>query len=113
MSWRITNGAAQRVFSPPPSFVADGQRIRAPRQIVDQQLATCLDLTVLFCACLEFAGLRPLVVLTDRHAFAGVWLGEPDFGASRVDDAAGLRTRLQLDDLLLFETTRAAVTPRA
>ncbi len=96
-----------RYINPPPSFVGHGQRIRSPHQVVEERLGTCLDLTVLFAACLEFVGLRPLIVLQQAHAFAGLWLSEGDFGTSTVDDAPGLRTRLKLDDLLLFETTSA------
>ena len=96
-----------RYINPPPSFVGNGQRIRSPHQVVEERLGTCLDLAVLFAACLEFVGLRPLIVLQQAHAFAGLWLSEGDFGTSTVDDAPGLRTRLKLDDLLLFETTSA------
>ncbi len=96
-----------RYINPPPSFVAGGQRIRGARQIAEERLGTCLDLTVLFCAVLEAAGLRPLIVLQRGHAFAGLWLSKGDFGTSTVDDAPGLRTRLRLDDLKLFETTGA------
>ncbi len=94
-----------RYVNPPPSFVGGGQRIRAARQIGEERLATCLDLAVLFCSCMEATGLRPLIVLQREHAFAGVWLSRGDFGTSTVDDAPGLRTRLKLDDLKLFETT--------
>ena len=97
-----------RYVNPPASFVEGGQRIRTARQIAEERLATCLDLTVLFCSALEAAGLRPLIVLQQGHAFAGLWLSKGDFGTSTVDDAPGLRTRLQLDDLKLFETTGAA-----
>ena len=96
-----------RYIVPPPSFVGGGQRIRSPGQIVEDRLATCLDLAALLAACLEFVGLRPILVLQRDHAFAGVWLAKGDFGTSTVDDAPGLRTRLKLDDLLLFETTGA------
>jgi very-short-patch-repair endonuclease len=103
--WNAVCGMDLRYINPPPSFVAGGQRIRTARQIAEERLATCLDLAVLFCSCLEAAGLRPLIVLQRVHAFAGVWLSKGDFGTSTVDDAPGLRTRLKLDDLKLFETT--------
>lgn len=96
-----------RYVSPPPSFVAGGQRIRSPGQVVEERLATCLDTAVLFASCLEFIGLHPLVVMQREHAFAGLWLSKGDFGGSTVDDVPGLRTRLKLDDLVLFETTLA------
>jgi hypothetical protein len=101
-----------RYINPPPSFVAGGQRIRSPERIVEERLGTCLDLAVLFAACLEYVGLRPLIVLQREHAFAGLWLSKGDFGTSTVDDAPGLRTRRKLDDLLLFETTLATTTPK-
>ena len=106
--WNAVCRMDVRYINPPASFVDGGQRIRTARQITEERLATCLDLTVLFCSCLEAAGLRPLIVLQHGHAFAGFWLSKGDFGTSTVDDAPGLRTRLQLDDLKLFETTGAA-----
>lgn len=109
--WNAVCGMDLRYINPPPSFVGGGQRIRTARQIGEERLATCLDLAVLFCSCLEATGLRPLIVLQREHAFAGVWLSKGDFGTSTVDDAPGLRTRLKLDDLKLFETT-GATSPR-
>ncbi len=103
--WNAVCRMDLRYINPPPSFIGGGQRIRTARQIGEERLATCLDLAVLFCSCLEAAGLRPLIVLQREHAFAGVWLSKGDFGTSTVDDAPGLRTRLKLDDLKLFETT--------
>ncbi|WP_338332686.1 DUF4011 domain-containing protein [Acetobacter sp. LMG 32666] len=92
-------------INPPASFVENGQRIRLPTQVVEERLATCLDTTVLFAACLEAIGLRPLIVLTRGHAFAGLWLAQQDAGASVVQDLPGIRNRLKLDDLRVFETT--------
>ncbi len=109
--WNAICGMDLRYINPPPSFVDGGQRIRTAGQIGTERLATCLDLAVLFCSCLEATGLRPLIVLQREHAFAGVWLSKGDFGTSTVDDAPGLRTRLKLDDLKLFETT-ATTHPR-
>ena len=96
-----------RYVNPPPSFVVGGQRIRSPRQVVEERLATCLDTAVLFASCLEFVGLHAIIVLQSEHAFAGLWLSKGDFGGSTVDDVPGLRTRLKLDDLVLIETTLA------
>jgi very-short-patch-repair endonuclease len=103
--WRAVRSLDIRYVNPPPSFERTGQRIRPPRQILEERLATCLDLAVLFAGCLEAIGLRPVIVLVREHAFAGFWLTRHDFGSSVADDAPGLRTRLALHDLLLFETT--------
>jgi very-short-patch-repair endonuclease len=109
--WSAVCSLDIRYVNPPPSFEQQGQRIRPPRQILEERLGTCLDLSVLFAACLEHVGLRPLIVLTEGHAFAGFWLSKHDFGASVADDAPSLRTRLALNDILLFETTICCHSP--
>ncbi|WP_240759723.1 hypothetical protein [Lichenicoccus roseus] len=60
---------------------------------------------MLFAACLEAIGLRPVIVLTKGHAFTGVWLSSFDAGRSMLQDLPGLRNRLTLGDLRVFETT--------
>ena len=94
-------------INPPASFVEHGQRIRLPSQVVEERLATCLDTTVLFAACLEAIGLRPLIVLTKGHAFVGFWLSMVDAGTSVLQDLPGIRNRLKLHDLKVFETVMA------
>jgi len=101
--WRAVGSLDIRYVNPAPSFEQVGQKIRPPSQILSEKLATCLDLTVLFAAAIEAVGLRPVIVLVRDHAFAGFWLTRHDFGSSV--DAPGLRTRLALHDVLLFETT--------
>ena len=101
-----------RYVSAPASFVGDGQRVRTAQQIVSERLATCLDTTLLFASCLEAISLRPLIVLLEEHAFVGLWLSKGDFGVSTVDDAPGIRTRLKLDDLKVFETTLVTHTKK-
>lgn len=103
--WCAICGLDIAYINPPASFVDHGQRIRLPSQVVEERLATCLDTTVLFAACLEAVGLRPLIVLTAGHAFAGLWLSQQDAGTSVVQDLPGIRNRLKLDDLRVFETT--------
>lgn len=90
---------------PPASFEAGGQKIRFPEIIMGNGLATCLDLSLLCCACLEQAGLNPLVVLTANHAFVGVWLKDESFPLCFVDNALPLRKRVELKEIAVFETT--------
>jgi hypothetical protein len=47
--------------APPASFGTDGQKVRAPDRIASGGIATCLDLALLFCSCLEQSGLHPVV----------------------------------------------------
>lgn len=96
---------------PPASFERTGQKVRGPAQIAESGLATCLDLTLLFCAALEQAGLHPIVVFTHGHAFAGVWLKAEEFTTAVVDDVTALRKRVRLKELVLFETTLVTHRP--
>ncbi len=92
---------------PPVSFEVSGQKIRLPKQIYENRLATCLDLTVLFAAALEHCGLHPLVVLVKDHAFPGLWLKEQSAHTVLIDDITMLRNRVKLGEILLFEATMA------
>lgn len=94
-----------RYINPPASFETMGQKIRLPEQILENKLATCLDLSVLTASCLEQAGLHPLVVLVEGHAFCGVWLEEETFADAATDDLLRLRKRVDLEQITLFETT--------
>lgn len=97
---------------PPASFEYSGQKVRAPGQILDSRLGTCLDLALLFAASLEQMGLNPILVFTKGHAFCGVWLKEEEFSTVVVDDVTALRKRTRLNELLLFETTLVTNQPR-
>lgn len=96
---------------PPPSFEHAGQKVRGPSQVLESGLATCLDSTLLFAAALEHCGLNPLIVFTQGHAFAGVWLRREEFTTPAVDEAMALRKRAKLKELALFETTLATHRP--
>lgn len=82
------------------------QKVRLPHQILSSAgsnngIGTCIDLSVLLAACLENAGLKPLLFLTrdkkhSAHAFAGCWQQEPAentrpllFDKEEMLDAAG------------------------
>ncbi len=96
---------------PPASFEQEGQKIRTPDRIAEERLATCLDLAILAAACLEQAGLNPLLVIVRGHAFAGVWLDETSFPEPALDDGAVLAKRAELGELLLFDPTNATNRP--
>jgi hypothetical protein len=90
---------------PPMSFERSGQQVRGPSDILSRKVGTCLDLTLLYASCLEQAGLNPILVLTEGHAFVGVWLVDEDFSTLVIDDPQLLRKRVQLDEMVLVETT--------
>jgi hypothetical protein len=109
--WTAVGGLGLDYALPPPSFELAGQKVRGPSQILESGLATCLDSTLLFCAALEHCGLNPLVVFTEGHAFAGAWLTAEEFTTPVVDDITALRKRVQLRELVLFETTLVTRRP--
>jgi very-short-patch-repair endonuclease len=89
------------------SFERDGQKIRTPDRILESRLGNCLDLATLFAACLEQAGLHPLICLVEGHAFPGLWLEDESFADSVVDDALMLRKRIDLSEICVLESTLA------
>ncbi|MBL9150159.1 MAG: hypothetical protein JNM94_15835 [Phycisphaerae bacterium] len=62
--------------NPPPSFVSTSQRVRWPTTVLDGRRGTCIDLALLFAACLEFVNIHPLMVLLEGHAFPAYWRSE-------------------------------------
>jgi len=105
--WSAVSGLRLTYAEPPASFEVAGQKVRTPGQIVEGGLATCLDTALLFAAALEQAGLYPVLIVTEGHAFAGLWLQPQEFATLLVPDAAALRKRIALDELVVFETTLA------
>lgn len=103
--WSAISSLQLSYAEPPASFEREGQKIRTPQQITDEKLATCLDLAVLFAASLELAGLNPLIVFTEGHAFCGVWLQPQQLPALTTDDPTDLRKFIDLQELIIFETT--------
>ena len=67
--WGIT-------YQNPPAGGLYPQRIRMPEEVLKDKKGTCLDLAILYCACLEEVGFNPILVLIDGHAFAGFFLEE-------------------------------------
>ncbi|QVQ24415.1 DUF3320 domain-containing protein [Achromobacter deleyi] len=96
---------------PPASFGVDGQKIRTPDRIIEARVATCLDLAMLFSSCLEQAGLRPVILMKDGHAWVGVWLHQACFADPLTDDVQAVRKRVDSGEFLVFETTGIAQHP--
>ena len=66
-------------YAMPPASYEGTQRVRLPHTVLTSKCGTCLDLAVLYCSCLENAGLNPLIIFNEGHAFAGCWLEEQTF----------------------------------
>ena len=91
----------------PASFEEKGQRIRLADAIFSQGMGNCLDLSLLYAACLEAVQLRPLVVIVKGHAFAGAWLVEESFADAVNDDPSLLTKRMAagINEIALVEAT--------
>ncbi|NPU99482.1 MAG: DUF3320 domain-containing protein [Candidatus Omnitrophica bacterium] len=114
MAAALYEAAAQLDLSyinPPASFEETGQKVRFPDQILRNRMGTCMDLTLFFAACLEQCGLHPLVLLIKGHAFAGVWLVDEGFSDASLTDGVLVRKRVDIGQMLVFETT-AVTQPR-
>lgn len=96
---------------PPASFEREGQKIRLADTVLAEQLATCIDITLLVASCLEQMRLAPILVLIEGHAFVGVWLIDERFPECIVGDAARLRTSVTLGHLAFFEATSIIADP--
>jgi very-short-patch-repair endonuclease len=100
-----------RYINPPASFENTGQKVSFPSRIVAERFGTCLDLTLLFAACCERAGLHPLVLMHEGHAYAGCWLEERTFPDSAAEGADALQQVRKLETehmITVFETTIVA-----
>lgn len=93
----------------PASFEQGGQRVRLLDELGKQHMGNCLDLSLLYAALLEAAGLRPLLILMQGHAFVGVHLEDRSFAETVSDDAEQLIRLAQegVSALTLVETTMA------
>lgn len=91
----------------PASFEIVGQRIRLPHAVLERKQGTCLDLAILYASCLEAAGLSPLLVFIQGHAFGGCWLEEETFADCMMDDISALEKRIVpgAEEILLVECT--------
>lgn len=92
---------------PPASYEIIGQRIRLPHKVLKQKMGTCLDLAVLYAACLEAVGLHPLLFFMTGHAFCGCWLENETFADCCVDDVSAIEKRIaeNAEEMLLVECT--------
>lgn len=109
--WNAIGAMGLDYAVPPASFEREGQKVRGPSQIAESGLATCLDLALFVCAALEQAGLNPVLVFQQGHAFPGVWLKPEEFSTTVIDDITALRKRVKLKEMVLFESTLLAQRP--
>ena len=104
-------GLGVHYAQPPASFESRGQKVRGPSKIAHDSIATCLDITLLFAAALEAAGLNTVALLLDGHAFAAVWLVKRTLPKTVENDVAEIRKAIAARELVVFETTGVTHRP--
>lgn len=85
-------------------FELNGQKIRLPDKLTQNLIGNCLDVSLLFAGCLEAAGLNSLLLITQNHAFSGVWLKEDTFSDVFVDDILPIKKRIDIDEICIFDS---------
>lgn len=93
-----------------PSYEEKGQRIRLANEVIDSKLGNCMDLTLLFAACLEYIGINTLLILELGHIYLGAWLIPESHHRSVDDDISFLlkNTADRLENIMVMESTSFA-----
>lgn len=94
---------------PPASFEESGQKIRTPDSILQHSMGTCLDISVLYQACLEQVGVNSLLFLISGHAFVGFWLEDKFLPRALEEDPQFFRKRKDLDEIAVLDVTGVTV----
>lgn len=91
----------------PPANWDRGQRVRMPGFTLANKLGCCIDMSVLYAACLEAASLNPMIMILHGHAIAGCWLKPTTFQKAVVDDreTVEMRSFNKLGELAMVECT--------
>lgn len=106
--WNTVSHSGISYALPPECWLDDGlgQRVRLPSAIMGRNCGTCLDTTLMLAALVAQAGFNPIVILVSGHAYMGTMLRDASLPTVVVREAATIRNLLQLEELLLMETTQ-------
>ncbi|MDE6535157.1 MAG: DUF4011 domain-containing protein, partial [Muribaculaceae bacterium] len=91
------------------NFIDEGQRIVTPEQLSHTRQGCCLDMTLLFCSCLERMGFESIMLGVPGHIMPGVWLKSNETKEDVVcTSAADIRDYFgQENNVIVFESTLA------
>ncbi|MDN3605279.1 DUF4011 domain-containing protein [Belliella kenyensis] len=90
-----------------PGYEQRGQRLRLLHTIQKEQFANCIDISLLFGACLEAVDLNPILIILEGHAYVGCWLHDDKFPEIINDDKAAITKRLSkgIREIVALEAT--------
>lgn len=94
-----------RYAEPPATWGQRGQRVRTPREVLEERLGTCLDTTITMASALELAGVNSTMWLANGHIFLGYWRSDRSLGTVATTDAMELANLVDLGHIGLIETT--------
>lgn len=91
----------------PPGYEETGQRLRLLDTIRQEHFGNCIDLSLLYAACLEAIDLHPLLIIVRSHAFVGCWLQDDKFSEIVSDDKTAITKRLSkgIREIAVLEST--------
>ena len=91
----------------PPGYEETGQRLRLLNTIEKEKFGNCIDLSLLFVACLEAINLNPLIIISKGHAYVGCWLIDDKFSETINEDKTAITKRLSngIREIVVFEAT--------
>ncbi|HLR96447.1 MAG TPA: DUF4011 domain-containing protein [Jiangellaceae bacterium] len=97
--------------NPPAGWEGMAQRIRTAGEILDESLATCLDLTVLLAGVLEETGIDAQLWIAQGHIFLGYWRRDEAGTGQSVMEPALAANAVDAGQVRLVETTLLASEP--
>lgn len=91
----------------PPSFEQNGQRLRLVDIIAKKRFGNCIDISLLYAACLEAINLNPIIIVTKGHAFVGCWLHQDRFSQIINEDKTAITKRFAkgISEIVVVEST--------
>lgn len=91
----------------PPGYEITGQRLRLLNTLQNEKFGNCIDLSLLFAACLEAVDLNPIVIIVRGHAFVGCWLNDDRFSETINDDKSAITKRISkgIREIAAWEAT--------
>lgn len=92
-------------INPPASFEHTGQKVRTTEQVLRDRFGTCIDLAVLYAACLEAVGLFPVIFITRNHAFSGFYTSENYGEAATITQVNALTNMVEIGLVHAVELT--------
>jgi hypothetical protein len=99
------SGLEVTYINPPASFERTGQKVRTTEQVTTDRFGTCVDLAVLYAACVEAAGLFPVIFLTRNHAFAGYHRTEQFADVATIETVNTLTNLVEIGEIVPVELT--------